>query len=287
MGAASRRPDALLDPLGASRRPWRNRLRVGDLAASCAGRMDRMVRRRPRRQHRARPLQPSLPASSRRARPGAGVADPAHGHAEGGGRLGVPLFGTSGGGLHPCRRGTQRILLPPCRLDCHRADQRPQGRGRHGAGDRPGGRLAGGAAPCGTPPGRRAGGRLRRRGRGLGAEGVRPHVPHRRAGARPHRPDGPGLAEEHGRGSAGHLSGEGGTEGRLPPAVEPEDLHGAHSRGALRSDRRPLPRGGGGPRHTGHDGAELHGPGGHGGSCRARRRRQGQQGHPGPCRAGG
>ena len=52
----------------------------------------------------------------------AGVAGPGHGHPEGGGRLGEPLFGTSGGGLHPCRRGIQRILLPPRRLDGGRAD---------------------------------------------------------------------------------------------------------------------------------------------------------------------
>ncbi len=33
------------------------------------------------------------------------------------------------------------------------------------------------------------------------------------------------MGEEHGGGSAGHLSGEGGAEGRLPVAVEPEDIH--------------------------------------------------------------
>ena len=56
-----------------------------------------------------------------------------------------------------------------------------------------------------------------------------------------------GQDEEHGGGPAGHLSGEGGTEGRLPAAVEPEDIHGARSGTEFRGDRRPLPGGAGRP----------------------------------------
>ena len=83
--------------------------------------------------------------------------------------------------------------------------------------------------------------------------------PHRRAGARAHRPygAGPWLQNMGELRPAGHLSDQRGTEGRLSAAVESEDRHGAHFRAALRSDRRPLPRGGGGPSQTtasGHDG---------------------------------
>ena len=46
------------------------------------------------------------------------------------------------------------------------------------------------------------------------------------------------------------------------------------------------PGGGGDLHHSGYDGAEPRGPGGHGRPGRARWRRQGQQRHPGPCRAG-
>ena len=42
------------------------------------------------------------------------------------GRLGIALFGASGGSLHACQRESQRIPLPPRRLDLRRPDQRAQ-----------------------------------------------------------------------------------------------------------------------------------------------------------------
>ena len=111
--------------------------------------------------------------------------------------------------------------------------------------------------------------------------------PHRRAGAAAHRWHGPGVAGQHGRGAAGDPAGEGRGNGRLPAAAGPEGDHGDRPAAASRGDRRPLPRGVPGPRHTGHHDAHLHRPGGHGGPDEARRRRKGQHRHPRPRRAGG
>ena len=169
-----------------------------------------------------------------------------------------------------------------------RADRRPPGQVRHGAGAGAGEELAPQALPEPAAPGRLAGRRIRRRrGSGLGGPGVRTLGPHRRAGASAHRLHGPRLAGEHGRGSAGDLSGGGGAEGRLPPAVEPEGDHGPHSGAAFRGDRRPLPGREGNSCHPGRDDAELHRPGGDGRPGRDRRRRQGQRRDSCPCRAGG
>ena len=160
LGAAAGRPDAPLDPFGAPRRPGRDRLRVGDLEARGAGRLDRLVPRGPRRRHRPRGPLPQVPPDARRPCVRAGPGGPAHGGGAGGGRLGGALFRAPRGGLHPCRPGDRRPLPAPRRLDLRRARQRPEAGGRDGAGPGPGGRLAGGARQDGAPPGRCAGGRL-------------------------------------------------------------------------------------------------------------------------------
>ncbi len=105
LGASSRRPAAPLGPPGAPRGAWRGRLRVGGLEARAAGRLDRVVRRRPRREHRPRGPLPPLPADARRPGVRPRVRGPAHGGGACRGRLGGPLFRAPGGGLHARRTG--------------------------------------------------------------------------------------------------------------------------------------------------------------------------------------
>ena len=201
----------------------------------------------------------------------------------------MPPFGTSGGGLHPCRRGTEYSGYRYLRA-CWTVV----------------GRTGGNRGEAGT---------ARATALEAGWRETLCHVERRPVGARRRAPS-----------TAGRWTGRRGeygctdhTHGRVRDRIVRMDLVWLKKMGenltvifrtkaeqkvadrmlsnpgitmehvSCRTAKRPptaAPGGGGDPRHSEYDGAELHGLGGHGRPGRSRWRRQGQQGHPGPCRAG-